>query len=197
MKRFITMFLAVLTLLTVVPTKTLAEEASLYALGSCRTCGGMYSYTLEYEVWDETYHGVRHWCSSCGLDQYEGTNAEHHTMSNGSCTKCGYSDGSGSGGGEGGGGGEEPCTHRYTSKNWSGCDWEERCDDCGELIDSGTSHGSTNTRWDGCDWEEYCENCGEVFNYGTNHGPCTYTDWEYLRWFLNKILTFLSLCVII
>ncbi len=39
MKRFITMFLAVLTLLTVVPTKTLAEEASLYALGSCRTCG--------------------------------------------------------------------------------------------------------------------------------------------------------------
>ncbi len=170
MKRILTLFLTILTVFSI-STEVLA------ASGKCYNCDGTYSYTMEYEQWGETYHLIRHWCSNCNEDQYMGTNSERHTMSDGVCTKCGYSDGSG-GGGEGGGG-SETCDHRYTSKDWNGCDWKEYCDDCGELIDRGTTHGRTKTRWDGCYWEDYCNDCGEVFDSGYEHSSYTYTFWEY------------------
>lgn len=69
----------------------------------------------------------------------------------------------------GGGGGDTSCSHRDTSLEWDGCDWYEYCDDCGDLVDSGTSHGQTVYG----DWEydsssqhrrhASCEDCGEVW----------------------------------
>lgn len=144
------------------------------ASGYCYNCEGTYSYSVDYEQSGAKYHCVRHWCYNCDADQYQGTNLERHTMSNGVCTKCGYDDGSGSGSG----GGDDYCSHKNTSLTWNGCKWKEYCDDCGEYLDSGYEH-TERTRWDGCYWENYCRDCGEVFDYGYEHGSYSYGPWEY------------------
>lgn len=148
----------------------------LLASGYCNNCKGTHSYTVDYEPWTDYDHCVRHWCSNCGLDQCGGVNGESHTMRNGTCTKCGYSDGTG--GGSGGGGGYT-CYHYSTYTSWSGCNWYEYCRDCGAYLDSGTSHGSTYTTWSGCDWYEYCRDCGKLMDSGTSHSSFTYGAWEY------------------
>ena len=32
---------------------------------------------------------------------------------------------------------------------------------------------------DGCYWYEYCEDCGDLVDYGVSHGITVYDDWEY------------------
>lgn len=170
-KRFFSIFLMCLMVCSIFPTAALAASAE------CPFCGVTCSYTVAYEQWTSNVHCIRHWCSNCGYDMCGGVLGESHTMSNGVCTLCGYDDGTGSGGDED----TEPdvCYHDDTYTRWSGCDWYEYCSDCGEYIDSGTSHGSTYTEWDGCDWYEYCNDCDELMDSGTSHGNYSYGAWEY------------------
>jgi len=198
MKRFVTVILSVLMLVICSYISISAHEAEpnedelieaehdsiapkyeTNDSGNCRTCGGTYRYTLEYEQSGDTYHCVRHWCSKCGNDQFEGTNIEHHTMSNGECIYCGYSDGTGS------------CTHSSTSKEWSGCYWEEHCSRCYTPLDSGYNHGS----YKYTDWEYYsstrhmrkyaCVKCGEGTNEYGDHSTeirySQYTDTQHSK----------------
>ena len=173
-KRFFSIFLMCLMVCSIFPTAAFAEEAE------CFCCGVTCSYTVDYEAWTEDIHCVRHWCSNCGYDMCEGVLGEAHTMSNGVCTLCGYDDGTGSDTTD-----PEPdpepeaCDHYYTYTTWSGCAWDEYCADCGEYINSGTSHGSAYTEWYGCNWYEYCSDCDELMDSGTSHGTYSYGAWEY------------------
>ena len=53
------------------------------------------------------------------------------------------------------------------------------CTKCGYEEDTSCQHNNTYTSWDGCDWEEICRDCGEVVDWGTSHGSYSYGDWEY------------------
>ena len=152
---------------------------SMLATGTCATCGKTCSYTLAYEQWTSSVHCVRHWCSNCGDDQCGGVLGESHTFSNGTCTKCGYSNGSG------GGSGGSTCYHTSTYTTWSGCNWYEYCYSCGALVDYGTSHGT----YVYGNWEYYsstqhrrtktCSNCGESsYSYGSHSTSTKYTQYS-------------------
>lgn len=151
---------------------------SMLATGTCATCGKTCSYTLAYEQWTSSVHCVRHWCSNCGDDQCGGVLGESHTFSNGTCTKCGYSNGSG-----GGSGGGSTCYHTSTYTTWSGCNWYEYCYSCGALVDYGTSHGT----YVYGDWEYYsstqhrrtktCSDCGySTYEYASH--TLSYSSWS-------------------
>ncbi len=161
-KRFFSIFLMCMMVCTVFP---LAVSA---AVVECPNCYEMSSFTIDYEQWSEKYHTIRGWCDNCGEDIYQGTNAGSHKMSGGECTLCGYS---------------EICYHDYTNIDWNGCEWEEYCEDCGEVLDYGIDHGSTYTEWDGCEWYEYCRDCDELMDYGDDHGDYTYTEWDGCEWY--------------
>lgn len=150
---------------------------SMLATGTCATCGKTCSYTLAYEQWTSSVHCVRHWCSNCGDDQCGGVLGESHTFSNGTCTKCGYSNGSG------GGSGGSTCYHTSTYTTWSGCNWYEYCYSCGALVDYGTSHGT----YVYGNWEYYsstqhrrtktCSDCGySTYEYASH--TLSYSSWS-------------------
>jgi len=160
MKTFAKRFASLLMMLTL----TIGLSVTAMAAVICPNCDESCTYDVEYEQWTDDYHTIRGWCSECGEDIYQGTNAGTHKMSGGECTLCGYS---------------EICYHDYTDIDWYGCEWEEYCEDCGEVLDYGTEHGSTYTEWDDCDWYEYCRDCDELLDEGTEHGDYAYDDWEY------------------
>lgn len=85
------------------------------------------------------------------------------------CSKCGYYNSDYD---------HSVCYHTRTRTYWDGCDWEEYCQDCGALVDWGTSHGSTYTTWSGCHWYDYCRDCGELMDSGVSHSY-SYGSWEY------------------
>ncbi len=143
---------------------TVGLSVTAMAAVICPNCDESCTYDIEYEQWTDNYHTIRGWCSECGEDIYQGTNAGVHKMRGGECTLCGYS---------------EICYHDYTDIDWYGCEWEEYCEDCGEVLDYGIEHGSTYTEWDDCDWYEYCRDCDELLDEGTEHGDYAYDDWEY------------------
>ena len=159
-KRFISL-LSVLVL-------TVGLSVTAMAAVICPNCDESCTYDIEYEQWTDNYHTIRGWCSECGEDIYQGTNAGVHKMRGGECTLCGYS---------------EICYHDYTDIDWYGCEWEEYCEDCGEILDYGIEHGSTYTEWDGCEWYEYCRDCDELMDYGDDHGYYTYTEWDGCEWY--------------
>ncbi len=161
-KRFFGIFLMCMMICTVFPFAVSA------AVVECPNCYEMSSFSTDYEQWTDTYHTIRGWCDNCGEDIYQGTNAGVHKMSGGECTLCGYSD---------------TCYHDYTDIDWNGCEWEEYCEDCGEVLDYGIEHGSTYTEWDGCEWYEYCRDCDELMDYGDDHGYYTYTEWDGCEWY--------------
>ena len=140
---------------------------------TCSSC----SWTYQYEPVDAYEHNRYTVCTGCGAGLYVGTQSH----SGNPCSLCGYS----SGGGGGGGGGTTSCDHRYTSREWDGCDGYEYCDDCGDLVDTGTSHGRV--VYD--DWEyynssrhrryEYCEDCGEgSYDYGYHTEAQRYDEYS-------------------
>ncbi|MBQ2725829.1 MAG: hypothetical protein IJF78_08995 [Clostridia bacterium] len=159
-KTFTKRFISLLSVLVL----TVGLSVTAMAAVICPNCDESCTYDIEYEQWGEEYHTIRGWCSECGEDIYQGTNAGVHKMRNGECTLCGYS---------------EICYHDYTDIDWYGCEWEEYCEDCGEVLDYGIEHGSTYTEWDDCDWYEYCRDCDELLDEGTEHGDYAYDDWEY------------------
>lgn len=152
------------------PAAKAAPMLAASASGYCSSCKTTCPYTLDYEQWTDDIHCVRHWCSNCGKDQCGGVLGEDHTYNNsGYCSKCGYYNSDYD---------YSVCYHTRTRTYWDGCDWEEYCRDCGELLDWGTSHGSTYTVWEGCYWYDYCRDCGELMDSGVSH-DYSYGDWEY------------------
>ena len=117
---------------------------------NCSSC----SFTYDYEQKDASKHYAWECCTNCSANEYAYRHTESHSFnSRGVCTKCGYEE-------------DTSCQHNNTYTSWDGCDWEEICRDCGEVVDWGTSHGSYSYG----DWEYYstsqhrrygtCDDCG-------------------------------------
>ena len=136
---------------------------------NCSSC----SFTYDYEQKDESKHYVWECCTNCSANEYAYRHTQSHSFnSSGVCTKCGYEE-------------DTSCQHNNTYTSWDGCDWEEICRDCGEVVDWGTSHGSYSYG----DWEYYstsqhrrygtCDDCG-------GGGKCQYgshsTSTEYYEY---------------
>jgi len=148
-------------------------------LGTCH-CTGTCDWYYDYTPIDAYEH--QQWVRCTGCDASFGAGIRDHTFSNGVCTICGQS------GGSGGGGYVDPtpppsvCYHYYTSTSWYGCTWYEYCDDCGEYVDSGTSHGTyTYGSWEYYNTSQHrrsytCSDCGEgSYSYGYHSTTTKYT----------------------
>ena len=178
MKTMLTKLMAVvLAVLMVIPV--------MAAYADCPNCGSYCSFTVGYDQWTANQHGVRGWCSNCGKDIWQGTNAEPHSMSGGVCTKCGYDDGSGSGGGSGGGGGgSTSCSHPGTAYSWEGCTWYQYCTTCYLNLNSGVSHSYAYYVWEYYNSSQHrqlygCTSCGEgTYEYGYHSTSTRYGQYS-------------------
>lgn len=95
-------------------------------IGACTCTDPCHIYYKNYEYLDKSMHTMAICCSGCGVWALGG-GKEAHTFSGKTCIYCGYS---------------EACSHSSTTKDWvTGCDWEETCIDCGEVVNSDTTHG--------------------------------------------------------
>ena len=158
-KRLVSLLLVLVLAFSLVPSAF--ADSSDCGVHGC-TCSGYCTYSYDnYRPNDEDTHFYSVYCTGCGISG--GVVLEDsHTFRNGECIYCGYEESSG-------GGGWEPdyCYHDWTYREWDGCYWYEFCEDCGDLVDMGVSHGVT--VYD--DWEyynrsehrryAYCRDCGE------------------------------------
>ena len=137
---------------------------------NCSSC----SFTYDYEQKDESKHYVWECCTNCSANEYAYRHTQSHSFnSRGVCTKCGYEE-------------DATCQHDNTYTSWDGCDWEEICRDCGEVVDWGTSHGSYSYG----DWEYYstsqhrrygtCDDCGGggKYQYGSHSTSAEYYEYD-------------------
>lgn len=137
---------------------------------NCSSC----SFTYDYEQKDESKHYVWECCTNCSANEYAYRHTQSHSFnSRGVCTKCGYEE-------------DTSCQHNNTYTSWDGCDWEEICRDCGEVVDWGTSHGSYSYG----DWEYYstsqhrrygtCDDCGGggKYQYGRHSTSAEYYEYD-------------------
>ena len=137
---------------------------------NCSSC----SFTYDYEQKDESKHYVWECCTNCSANEYAYRHTQSHSFnSHGVCTKCGYEE-------------DTSCQHNNTYTSWDGCDWEEICRDCGEVVDWGTSHGSYSYG----DWEYYstsqhrrygtCDDCGGggKYQYGSHSTSAEYYEYD-------------------
>ena len=197
MKTMLTKILSViLAVMMVIPVSAASAD--------CPNCGKFCAFSVSYEQWTANQHAVRGWCSGCGKDIYQGTNAEPHSMSNGVCTKCGYDDGTGSGSGSGGGGGDTGggedvvCTHPGTAYSWEGCTWYEYCTTCYANLNTGVSHSTyTYSAWSYYNSSRHyrtyaCSSCGEgSYEYGYHSTTQEYSQYSSTQ---HKVGSYCSTC---
>lgn len=145
---------------------------------NCSSC----SFTYDYEQKDESKHYVWECCTNCSANEYAYRHTQSHSFnSRGVCTKCGYEE-------------DTSCQHNNTYTSWAGCDWEEICRDCGEVVDWGTSHGSYSYG----DWEYYstsqhrrygtCDDCGGggKYQYGRHSTSTQYYEYDDTKHSVEK-----------
>lgn len=145
---------------------------------NCSSC----SFTYDYEQKDESKHYVWECCTNCSANEYAYRHTQSHSFnSSGVCTKCGYEE-------------DATCQHDNTYTSWDGCDWEEICRDCGEVVDWGTSHGSYSYG----DWEYYstsqhrrygtCDDCGGggKYQYGRHSTSTQYYEYDDTKHSVEK-----------
>ena len=145
---------------------------------NCSSC----SFTYDYEQKDESKHYVWECCTNCSANEYAYRHTQSHSFnSRGVCTKCGYEE-------------DATCQHDNTYTSWDGCDWEEICRDCGEVVDWGTSHGSYSYG----DWEYYstsqhrrygtCDDCGGggKYQYGRHSTSTQYYEYDDTKHSVEK-----------
>ena len=145
---------------------------------NCSSC----SFTYDYEQKDESKHYVWECCTNCSANEYAYRHTQSHSFnSSGVCTKCGYEE-------------DTSCQHNNTYTSWDGCDWEEICQDCGEVVDWGTSHGSYSYG----DWEYYsmsqhrrygtCDDCGGggKYQYGRHSTSTEYYEYNETQHTVEK-----------
>ena len=148
-KRLVSLLLVLVLAFTLVPS-AFADVSDCYIAGC--TCTGHCSYGItNYRYESPETHTYSIYCTGCGVGGGI-VQAEEHTFRNGECIYCGYQD---------------VCYHDWTYREWDGRYWYEYCEDCGDLVDYGVSHGPT--RYE--DWEyynrsehrrfAYCRDCGE------------------------------------
>ena len=186
MKTMLTKILSViLAVMMVIPAAAASAD--------CPNCGKYCAFSVSYEQWTANQHAVRGWCSSCGKDIYQGTNAEPHSMSNGVCTKCGYDDGTGSGGGS-----TTECTHPGTAYSWEGCTWYEYCTTCYANLNTGVSHSTyTYSAWSYYNSSRHyrtyaCSSCGEgSYEYGYHSTTQEYSQYSSTQ---HKVGSYCATC---
>lgn len=191
MKTMLTKILSViLAVMMVIPVSA--------AYADCPNCGKYCSFSIGYDQWTANQHGIRGWCSNCGKDIWQGTNAEPHSMSNGVCSKCGYNDGTGSGGGDTGGGEDVVCTHPGTAYSWEGCTWYEYCTTCYANLNTGVSHSTyTYSAWSYYNSSRHyrtyaCSSCGEgSYEYGYHSTTQEYSQYSSTQ---HKVGSYCSTC---
>ncbi len=191
MKTMLTKILSViLAVMMVIPAAAASAD--------CPNCGKYCAFSVSYEQWTANQHAVRGWCSSCGKDIYQGTNAEPHSMSNGVCSKCGYNDGTGSGGGDTGGGEDAVCTHPGTAYSWEGCTWYEYCTTCYVNLNTGVSHSTyTYSAWSYYNSSRHyrtyaCSSCGEgSYEYGYHSTTQEYSQYSSTQ---HKVGSYCATC---
>ena len=145
---------------------------------NCSSC----SFTYDYEQKDASKHYVWECCTNCSANEYAYRHTQSHSFnSRGVCTKCGYEE-------------DTSCQHNNTYTSWDGCDWEEICRDCGEVVDWGTSHGSYSYG----DWEYYsmsqhrrygtCDDCGGggKYQYGRHSTSTEYYEYNETQHTVEK-----------
>ena len=145
---------------------------------NCTSC----SFTYDYEEKDSSKHYAWECCTNCSANEYAYRHTESHSFnSRGVCTKCGYEE-------------DTSCQHNNTYTSWDGCDWEEICRDCGEVVDWGTSHGSYSYG----DWEYYstsqhrrygtCDDCGGggKYQYGRHSTSTQYYEYDDTKHTVEK-----------
>ena len=145
---------------------------------NCSSC----SFTYDYEQKDASKHYAWECCTNCSANEYAYRHTESHSFnSRGVCTKCGYEE-------------DTSCQHNNTYTSWDGCDWEEICRDCGEVVDWGTSHGSYSYG----DWEYYstsqhrrygtCDDCGGggKYQYGSHSTSTEYYEYNETQHTVEK-----------
>ena len=138
---------------------------------SCSSCDWYYSYSYL----NASKHNTIVCCTNCSA-QFLLSQDAHSYSSNGYCSECGHYNSSYD---------TTICYHTSTRTSWSGCDWYEYCRSCGELVDSGTSHGTYSYG----SWQYYsstrhrrsatCNDCGETsYSYGNHSKTTKYTNYS-------------------
>ena len=133
-KRIISLLLTLALAFTLVPSAFAANHNC--GISNC-VClpGNPCSAVWEWQAYGSDLHWYVARCSGCGQIEFNwSSQAPHSFDSNGVCTVCGYVY-------------VEPCYHNSTHTEWNGCNWYEYCDDCGALVDSGTSHSYSYGSW--------------------------------------------------
>ena len=159
-----------ITFIAAYPVLMISSGACGVSGCNCSSC----SFTYDYEQKDESKHYVWECCTNCSANEYAYRHTQSHSFnSRGVCTKCGYEE-------------DTSCQHNNTYTSWDGCDWEEICRDCGEVVDWGTSHGSYSYG----DWEYYstsqhrrygtCDDCGGggKYQYGSHSTSTEYYEYD-------------------
>ena len=100
--------------------------------------GTALTHITNYRPNDEDTHFYGVYCTGCGIGGgvvLEGS----HTFSGNTCTlrlpKAAVA----------AVGTTDYCYHDWTYREWDGCYWYEYCEDCGDLVDCGVSHGVPST----------------------------------------------------
>ena len=179
-KRLVSLLLVLVLAFTLVPSAF--ADSSDCGVSYC-TCTGRctYAYT-NYRPEDSENHLYSVYCTGCGITAGV-VLMEEHTFRNGECIYCGY---------------EDVCYHDWTYREWDGCYWYEYCEDCGDLVDYGVSHGAT--RYE--DWEyysssqhrryAYCADCGEgEYEYGRHS---TREQYEQYTSSQHRVVDYCSTC---
>ena len=91
----------------------------------------------------------------------------------------------------------EPCYLCSTYTEWNGCNWYEYCDDCGALVDSGTSHSYSYGSWTYYNSSQHsrtatCTRCGSTtVSYGRHSTTTRYNTYSSTQ---HKVQDYCSTC---
>lgn len=150
---------------------------------NCSSCSWSYSYAPK----DSSSHYIWECCTKCSANEYAYRHTGSHSFnSRGVCTLCGYAE-------------EVSCSHSSTRTTWNGCNWTKICNNCGETVDWGTTHGSYSYGA----WQYYttsqhrrygtCNDCGGAgkYEYGSHS---TTTHYENYNDTSHRVTQYCSIC---
>ncbi len=183
-KRIVSLLLILVLAFTLVPSAFAAGHNC--GISNC-VClpGNPCSAVWEWQAYGSDLHWYVARCSGCGQIEFNwSSQAPHSFDSNGVCTVCGYVY-------------VEPCYHYSTYTEWNGCNWYEYCDDCGALVDSGTSHSYSYGSWTYYNSSQHsrtatCTRCGSTTtSYGSHSTTTRYNTYSSTQ---HKVQKYCSTC---
>ena len=183
-KRIVSLLLILVLAFTLVPSAFAADHNC--GISNC-VClpGNPCSAVWEWQAYGSDLHWYVARCSGCGQIEFNwSSQAPHSFDSDGVCTVCGYVY-------------VEPCYHYSTYTEWNGCNWYEYCDDCGALVDSGTSHSYSYGSWTYYNSSQHsrtatCTRCGSTTtSYGSHSTTTRYNTYTSTQ---HKVQKYCSTC---